>query len=199
MGGAAVAITHDGTAPWYNPAGLGRVTDEGSRLPQRVRVADRTNQGFVDGLDLAGTKTAIFPGSVGYVKPLGVFGNGIHHAVGLAWWYLTSPSRGGARRTIRGLRVPHPRAFARTDPVDRPRLGRLLWSSAMRGRLFASGLLELHRVVFVLRAGTADVLPTGADSTVEQNDSRRSKRGCRSASSTGQAIALGSASACDRR
>ena len=22
MGGAAVAITHDGTAPWYNPAGL---------------------------------------------------------------------------------------------------------------------------------------------------------------------------------
>jgi hypothetical protein len=26
MGGAAVAITHDGTAPWYNPAGLGRVT-----------------------------------------------------------------------------------------------------------------------------------------------------------------------------
>jgi len=41
-------------------------------------------KGFVDGLDLAGTKTAIFPGSVGYVKPLGVFGNGIHHAVGLA-------------------------------------------------------------------------------------------------------------------
>jgi hypothetical protein len=85
MGGAAVAITHDGTAPWYNPAGLGRVTDEGISATLNVYglQIERT-KGFVDGLDLAGTKTAIFPGSVGYVKPLGVFGNDIHHAIGLA-------------------------------------------------------------------------------------------------------------------
>jgi hypothetical protein len=29
MGGAAVAIIHDGASSWYNPAGLGRVTEEG--------------------------------------------------------------------------------------------------------------------------------------------------------------------------
>ena len=85
MGGAAVAVTHDGTAPWYNPAGLGRVTEEGISATLNVYgVQIERTKGFVDGLDLAGTKTAIFPGSVGYVKPLGVFGDGIHHAVGLA-------------------------------------------------------------------------------------------------------------------
>ncbi|MGB8298122.1 MAG: hypothetical protein WCG85_22100 [Polyangia bacterium] len=85
MGGATVAVTHDGTAPWYNPAGLGRVTEEGISATLNVYgVQIERTKAFVDGLDLSGTKTAIFPGSVGYVKPLGVFGNGIHHAVGLA-------------------------------------------------------------------------------------------------------------------
>ncbi len=85
MGGAAVAVTHDGTAPWYNPAGLGRVTEEGISATLNVYgVQIERTKAFADGLDLAGTKTAIFPGSVGYVKPLGVFGNDIHHAVGLA-------------------------------------------------------------------------------------------------------------------
>jgi hypothetical protein len=85
MGGAAVAITHDGTAPWYNPAGLGRVTEEGISATLNVYgVQFEQTKGFVDGKDLTGWKTAIFPGSVGYVKPLGVFGDGIHHAIGLA-------------------------------------------------------------------------------------------------------------------
>ncbi len=85
MGGAAVAVTHDGTAPWYNPAGLGRVTEEGISATLNVYgVQIERTKGWVDGLDLAGWTSAIFPGSVGYVRPLGVFGNGIHHAVGLA-------------------------------------------------------------------------------------------------------------------
>jgi long-subunit fatty acid transport protein len=85
MGGAAVAVTHDGTATWYNPAGLGRVTEEGISATLNVYgVQIERTKAFADGLDLAGTKTAIFPGSVGYVKPLGVLGNDIRHAVGLA-------------------------------------------------------------------------------------------------------------------
>jgi hypothetical protein len=85
MGGAAVAITHDGTAPWYNPAGLGRVTEEGISATLNVYgVQFEQTKSVIDGKDLTGWKTAIFPGSVGYVKPLGIFGNDIHHAVGLA-------------------------------------------------------------------------------------------------------------------
>jgi hypothetical protein len=85
MGGAAVAIIRDGTSPWYNPAGLGRVTDEGISATLNVYglQMERT-QGFLGTADLSGNSTAIFPGSLGYVKPLGVTSSGMHHALGLA-------------------------------------------------------------------------------------------------------------------
>jgi long-subunit fatty acid transport protein len=85
MGGAAVATVHDGSATWYNPAGLGRVTEEGISATLNVYgIQSERTKGFVDGHDLTGWSTTIFPGSIGYVKPLGVFGDGFHHAVGLA-------------------------------------------------------------------------------------------------------------------
>ena len=85
MGGAAVAITHDGTAPWYNPAGLGRVTEEGISATLNVYgVQIEKTTGFVGTADLKGWTTAIFPGSLGYVKPLGIFGGDIRHALGIA-------------------------------------------------------------------------------------------------------------------
>ena len=172
MGGAAVAITHDGTAPWYNPAGLGRVTDEGISATLNVYgVQIERTKGFVDGVDLTGTKTAIFPGSIGYVKPLGVFGNGIHHAVGLA------------------LVVPD---FARHEVALDEQSGgyefhireRLLeqtlwivpgWGACFGPRLCAGVSLQVGYwsstgLYSFFEQGTADVLPGGADSTVEQND-----------------------------
>jgi hypothetical protein len=85
MGGAAVAIIHDGASPWYNPAGLGRVTEEGISATLNVYglQMERT-RGFFGDADLSGTTTAIFPGSLGYVKPLGVSAAGTRHAIGLA-------------------------------------------------------------------------------------------------------------------
>jgi hypothetical protein len=85
MGGAAVAIIHDGASSWYNPAGLGRVTEEGISATLSVYglQMERT-RGFVEDADLSGTTTAIFPGSLGYVKPLGASAAGMRHAVGLA-------------------------------------------------------------------------------------------------------------------
>jgi long-subunit fatty acid transport protein len=85
MGGAGVATVHDGSSPWYNPAGLGRVTEEGISATLNVYGAQfEQTKNFVSGSDLTGWKTAIFPGSLGYVKPLGIFGDGNRHAVGLA-------------------------------------------------------------------------------------------------------------------
>lgn len=85
MGGAAVAVIHDGASTWYNPAGLGRVTEEGISATLNVYglQMERTS-GFVGTADLSGSSTAIFPGSLGYVKPLSPTASGTRHAIGLA-------------------------------------------------------------------------------------------------------------------
>lgn len=85
MGGAAAAIVHDGSAPWYNPAGLGRVSEEGISASLNVYglQMERTPN-FVGTAELSGTTTAIFPGSLGYVKPLGVPSSRMQHALGLS-------------------------------------------------------------------------------------------------------------------
>ena len=173
MGGAAVAVTHDGTSPWYNPAGLGRVTEEGISATLNVYgVQIERTKAFVYGLDLTGTKTAIFPGSVGYVKPLGVFGDGIHHAVGLA---LVIPDY--ARHDValddqyKGIYEFHVRE-------------RLLeqtlwivpgWGACFGARLCAGASLQVGYwsstgSYSFFEQGVATVLPNGADSTVEQDD-----------------------------
>lgn len=176
MGGAAVAITHDGTAPWYNPAGLGRVTEEGISATLNVYgVQSEKTKAFVDGLDLAGTKTAIFPGSVGYVKPLGVFGNGIHHAVGLA---LVVPDF--ARHEV-GL---DDTKFAGYEWHIRERLLEQTlwivpgWGACFGPRLCVGASLQvgywsstgLYSTFEQWTQATAGGLPAGADSFVEQDD-----------------------------
>ena len=144
MGGAAVAVTHDGTAPWYNQAGLGRVTEEGVSATLNVYgVQIERTKAFADGLDLAGTKIAIFPGSVGYVKPLGVFGKGIHHAIGLAL-VVPDVSRSLLRHcvfhqmvtTIRGTGRGKSRSRSRWSRPPRNRVN----SPAERGSILAEVL-----------------------------------------------------------
>ncbi len=173
MGGAAVAVTHDGTAPWYNPAGLGRVTEEGISATLNVYGVQFERTANIEyGLALTGWTTAIFPGSVGYVKPLGVFGDGIHHAVGLA---LVIPDY--ARHDValddqyKGIYEFHVRE-------------RLLeqtlwivpgWGACFGARLCAGASLQVGYwsstgLYSFFEQGVATVLPNGADSTVEQDD-----------------------------
>jgi long-subunit fatty acid transport protein len=176
MGGAAVAITHDGTAPWYNPAGLGRVTEEGISATLNVYgVQIERTKAFVDGLDLAGTKTAIFPGSVGYVKPLGVFGNGIHHAIGLA---LVVPDF--ARHEV----ALDDTQFAGYEWHVRERLLEQTlwivpgWGACFGPRLCGGASLQvgywsstgLYSTFEQWTQATAGGLPAGADSYVKQDD-----------------------------
>lgn len=89
MGGAGVAIVRDGSAPWYNPAGLGRADTEGisANVTAYGVQVDRASR-FVDfggGVtgDLAGTQVVSFPASVAYVRPLDT-GAGFRHALALA-------------------------------------------------------------------------------------------------------------------
>ena len=85
MGGAGVATVHDGSSPWHNPAGLGRVTEEGISATLNVYgLQTERTPGFFDTADLKGTATAIFPGLLGYVKPLSDPSSPMQHALGLA-------------------------------------------------------------------------------------------------------------------
>jgi len=85
LGGAAAATIHDGASTWYNPAGLGRVTEEGISATLNVYgIQMERTSGFVGTADLSGYSTAIFPGSLGYVKPLSPTASGMRHAIGLA-------------------------------------------------------------------------------------------------------------------
>ena len=85
MGGAAAAITHDGASPWYNPAGLGRVT--GTAFSGSLSVyglQQEGTQGYYSNSTLSGTGTAIFPGSLGYVMPVARSSSRLAQALGLA-------------------------------------------------------------------------------------------------------------------
>jgi len=126
-------------APLVHPAGWschGGGDFGHAQRPPTVQI-ERT-KGWVDGLDLAGWTSAIFPGSVGYVRPLGVFGNGIHHAVGLA---LVVPDFARHELALDDTKLAGDAttsgASAGTDPVDRAWLGRLLRPPALRGRFSA--------------------------------------------------------------
>jgi hypothetical protein len=177
MGGAAVAVTHDGTAPWYNPAGLGRVTEEGISATLNVYgVQIERTKNFADGHDLAGTKTAIFPGSVGYVKPLGVFGNGIHHAVGLA---LVVPDF--ARHEV--ALDENPQSTGYEWHVRERLLEQTLWIVPGWGACFGArlcvgaslqvGYWSATGLYSTFEQWSADVAPgppAGADSSTEQDD-----------------------------
>jgi hypothetical protein len=90
MGGAAVALTDDGSAPWYNPAGLGRVRSVGvsASLSAYGVEFDRTRDFYSAGgqhADLRGWATAIFPSSLGYVAPLDAGRSArFQHAIGVS-------------------------------------------------------------------------------------------------------------------
>jgi hypothetical protein len=82
MGGAATAWVDDGSATWYNPAGLGRVRQQGISANlsvygwQSVRVPDYINLDSVSaGMeghgDIKSGAVAIFPSYLGYVLPFG--------------------------------------------------------------------------------------------------------------------------------
>jgi hypothetical protein len=90
MGGAAAALANDGSAPWYNPAGLGRVRSVGvSASVSAYGVEfDRTRDFYSAGgqrADLRGWATAIFPSALGYVAPLDVGRSPrFQHAIGIS-------------------------------------------------------------------------------------------------------------------
>jgi hypothetical protein len=90
MGGAAAALTDDGSAPWYNPAGLGRVRAVGvsASLSAYGVEFDRTRDFYSatgQHADLRGWATAIFPASLGYVAPLDVGrSTRFQHAIGVS-------------------------------------------------------------------------------------------------------------------
>lgn len=88
MGGAAAAAVDDGSALWYNPAGLGAVRDQGiSASLSAYGVQQLEVPGFVEyrpGFDAALTSTAVatFPSYLGYVQPFG--GSRFRHSLGFA-------------------------------------------------------------------------------------------------------------------
>jgi hypothetical protein len=90
MGGAAAALTDDGTAPWYNPAGLGRVRSVGvsASLSAYGVQFDRTPAYYsANGqtASLSGWATVIFPSSLGLVAPLDIGRSArFEHAVGIS-------------------------------------------------------------------------------------------------------------------
>jgi hypothetical protein len=94
MGGAAVAWVSDGSAAWYNPAGLGVATERTLSASvsaygiQSVKVSNFVDFGVQDGLDrkssLHSSAVATFPSYVGYVQNFGkssTFRQGLGFAV----------------------------------------------------------------------------------------------------------------------
>src|SRR5262245_37033174 len=90
MGGAAVALVNDGSAPWHNPAGLGRARFEGISASVSVyglqleKTRDLVSEGG-QSADLGGWTTVLFPSLIGYVKPLDIESSQrFKHAIGVA-------------------------------------------------------------------------------------------------------------------
>jgi hypothetical protein len=85
MGGAAVAVVRDGSAPWHNPAGLGRIGKEGISASASVYGFryDRAKDVFF-GADRQGSALLLFPSAIGYTKPLPSRWGHFRHALGAA-------------------------------------------------------------------------------------------------------------------
>jgi hypothetical protein len=93
MGGAAVAWVSDGSAAWYNPAGLGVASERTLSASvsaygiQSLRVANFVDFGMQDGLDrkanLRSSAVATFPSYVGYVQNFGKSAR-FHQGLGFA-------------------------------------------------------------------------------------------------------------------
>jgi hypothetical protein len=85
MGGAAVAVVRDGSAPWHNPAGLGFIEAEGISANASVYGLQlEKRHDFHFGGDVAGKAVLLFPNSVSYLRPLGVSRGGLRHALGVS-------------------------------------------------------------------------------------------------------------------